>query len=85
MDEFPVDRQLETAAIRRHEHNLGDLLRAVAGKVLDERSRQTDGSRGVVSNDAKFDADLHAGLLTPGLAKLARWFYTRAFRGRQSK
>src|SRR5258705_11821841 len=51
---FPVAKYFEAAASRRNH------LQVRLGKTLANLSRQTGGSRLVVSNDAIFDADLHS-------------------------
>jgi hypothetical protein len=51
-----VGDHLETSSPRRDHLQLG------VGEALPDLSRQTGGSRLVVSNDAIFDADLHGPL-----------------------
>jgi hypothetical protein len=61
VDRYSIGNDLEPAASRRNHLKLG------VGKALLNLSRQTGGSRFVVSNDAVFDGDFHGFIVGVGL------------------
>jgi hypothetical protein len=65
-DETAVHRHLENPAGRLHEVHLG------ARESLCQLSRQTGGSRPIVSDDAEFDRDLHRVFLLKSMDAVVR-------------
>jgi hypothetical protein len=68
VDELAVDDDLEDAASRRDEEELGDGV----FELLEDLGRQTDGLIEVASNRAVFDRDLHDVVARPASSEASR-------------
>lgn len=66
IDQGPVDGHLEAAAAGRDEIQRGDFLSI----SLNELGRQTDGTVGVISDDAELKLDVHTRLLSSGASSV---------------